>query len=65
MPVSNTPQLKKDFVEGKKKDKKPRAVLLKIPESMLEKIDKKLGQGMVKTPRTTWILRAIEKALEA
>lgn len=64
MPVSNTPQVKKKFIEGRKIDEKPKAVLLKVPQKMIEEIDKRLNQDTVKIPRTLWILKAIEKALQ-
>jgi hypothetical protein len=45
-------------------DKEPVAVILRVPEGMLKRIDSAVSARPIRTPRNTWILEALLEKLE-
>jgi len=74
MVVRKIPKKQETFIEGKletaeqqkklSKFRKLHNVLVRIPEEMLQKIEKQIEEMPVKISRNTWILEAINSHLE-
>jgi len=66
MVISKITKKQEDFIEGKEtsNSEEYQSVLLRIPKTLLVKIEESMQDRPIKVPRNTWILEAIYRYLK-